>query len=94
MLPAAVASATYDAANEQTAFAGAALTYDNNGNLTSDGLNTYQWDARNRLVAISGGATANFVYDPLGRRTSKTVNSVVSQFAYDDNDIVRRSWPL
>ena len=88
LLPSAVASATYDAANEQTAFAGAALTYDNNGNLTSDGVNTYQWDARNRLIGISGGATANFVYDPLGRRTSNTINSVNSQFAYDGNDIV------
>ena len=88
LLPAAVAAATYDAANEQTAFAGATLQYDANGNLTNDGINTYVWDARNRLVALSGGATANFVYDPLGRRTSKTINSFVSQFAYDGNDIV------
>ena len=87
LLPAAVASATYDVANEQTAFAGATLQYDANGNLTNDGTSTYVWDARNRLVAISGGATANFVYDPLGRRTSRTINSVVSQFAYDGNDI-------
>ena len=87
LLPSAVAAATYDAANEQTAFAGAALAYDNNGNLTNDGTNTYVWDARNRLIGISGGATANFVYDPLGRRTNKTINSVASQFLYDGNDI-------
>jgi RHS repeat-associated protein len=87
LLPAAVASATYDAANEQTAFAGATLTYDANGNLTNDGTNTYQWDARNRLISISGGATASFSYDALGRRTSKTINNVASQFAYDGNDI-------
>ena len=87
-LPPAVTNASYDAVNEQTAFAGAALTYDNNGNLTSDGTNTYVWDARNRLVAISGGVTASFNYDPLGRRISKTVNSVISQYGYDGNDIV------
>ena len=87
LLPSAVASATYDAANEQTQFAGATLAYDANGNLISDGVNTYQWDARNRLVSISGGATATFNYDALGRRTSKTVNGVASQFAYDGNDI-------
>jgi RHS repeat-associated protein len=87
LLPAAVASATYDVANEQTAFAGSALTYDNNGNLTSDGTITYVWDARNRLASISGGATASFNYDALGRRTSKTINSVNSQFVYDGNDI-------
>ena len=87
LLPTAVASATYDAANEQTAFAGATLQYDANGNLTNDGANTYVWDSRNRLVSISGGATANFVYDPLGRRTNKTINSIASQFLYDGNDI-------
>jgi RHS repeat-associated protein len=87
LLPNAVASATYDAANEQTAFAGATLTYDANGNLTNDGVNTYVWDSRNRLVSISGGATASFNYDAIGRRTSKVVNSVGSQFLYDGNDI-------
>lgn len=87
VLPTAVASATYDAANEQTAFSGTVLTYDNNGNLTSDGTNTYVWDGRNRLVAMSGGATATFNYDALGRRISKTINSVVSQFVYDGNDV-------
>ena len=87
LLPNTVASATYDAANEQTQFAGATLTYDQNGNLTNDGVNTYVWDARNRLVSMSGGVTASFSYDPLGRRTSKTINSVASQFLYDGNDI-------
>ena len=87
LLPAAVASATYDAANEQTAFAGATLQYDANGNLTNDGTSTYVWDARNRLVSMSGGSTASFKYDALGRRTSKTVNSIASQFLYDGNDI-------
>jgi RHS repeat-associated protein len=87
MLPVAVAGATYDAANEQTAFAGGTLEYDSNGNLITDGVNTYQWDARNRLVSISGAAMANFNYDALGRRTSKTVSSVNSKFVYDGNDI-------
>lgn len=87
LLPAAVASATYDAANEQTAFAGATLTYDANGNLTNDGTNTYVWDARNRLVSISGGNLATFHYDALGRRTNKTIGSIASQFLYDGNDI-------
>ncbi|MBI4002360.1 MAG: RHS repeat-associated core domain-containing protein [Nitrospira defluvii] len=87
LLPLATSLASYDAANEQTAFAGATLTYDGNGNLTNDGVNTYQWDARNRLIAMSGGATATFAYDPLGRRASKTINGVATQFAYDGNDI-------
>lgn len=91
LLPSAVASATYDAANEQTAFAGATLQYDANGNLTNDGVNTYTWDARNRLIGISGGVTASFSYDALGRRTQKTLSTQSSAlstgFLYDGNDI-------
>ncbi|BCA54016.1 hypothetical protein W02_11560 [Nitrospira sp. KM1] len=89
VLPASVTSATYDAANQQTAFAGTTHTFDANGNLTNDGTNTYTWDARNRLIGISGGATANFVYDPLGRRESKTIGGTTTQFVYDGNDIAQ-----
>jgi YD repeat-containing protein len=31
------------------------LTYDANGNLTSDGTRTFEWDARNQLVAVEVG---------------------------------------
>jgi RHS repeat-associated protein len=82
-LPAALTSATYNAANQQTAFAGTTQTLDLNGNLTSDGTLTYTWDARDRLASLSGGATASFQYDPLGRRTSKTINSTQTGFLYD-----------
>ena len=54
------------------------FTYDLDGNLLSDGLWDYSWDAENRLVemkstqsAVSGGhpnRTLSFVYDYLGRR--------------------------
>jgi len=87
LLPNAVANATYDAANEQTAFPSATLSYDQNGNLTNDGLNTYTWDARNRLIGIGGGATAAFNYDALGRRTTKSIGSLTSQFLYDRHDV-------
>jgi len=87
LLPSAVASAAYDAANEQTAFAGATLTYDANGNLTNDGVNTYQWDARNRLVGISGDMSASFSHDVIGRRTSKTIAGITTQFLYDGDDV-------
>ena len=89
ILPAAVASAIYDAANEQTSFDGTALTYDAKGALTSDGTNTYIWDARDRLIAINGPTlTASFTYDALGRRISKTINGQTTTFVYDGDDIV------
>ena len=46
-------STAYNADNAQTKFNGTALSYDANGNLASDGTNTYTWDARNHLTAIS-----------------------------------------
>jgi YD repeat-containing protein len=53
---------------------GQALTYDADGNLLSDGVRNYSWDAENRLVGITypganGKATA-FTYDGLDRRTA------------------------
>jgi RHS repeat-associated protein len=78
----------YNAANHQTAFADKTLTYDNNGNLQtitdSSGTTTYTWNARNQLVGISGpSVSASFVYDGLGRRERKTINSNISEFLYD-----------
>jgi hypothetical protein len=46
-----LASASYNAANQQLAFGSQTLTYDLNGNLLGDGQNTYTWDARNRLAS-------------------------------------------
>jgi RHS repeat-associated protein len=82
-LPAALTSAIYNAANQQLTFENTALSYDVNGNLTSDGTNTYTWDARNRLASIAGGSAASFQYDAQGRRTSKTVNAIQTGFLYD-----------
>ncbi len=61
-----------------------AMTYDLDGNLTFDGIWTYEWDAENRLKAMSMTNTLtglvdsyrprlDFVYDYQGRRVSKTV---------------------
>jgi hypothetical protein len=76
-------STTYNADNEQTKFNGVTLGYDASGNLTSDGTNTYTYDARNHLTAMSGGSTASFVYDPFGRRQSKSIGGTTTQFLYD-----------
>jgi len=82
-LPAAVSGNTFNADNGMTGFGGATLSYDANGNLISDGTNTYTWDARNHLTAISGGTTASFVYDAFGRRVSKSIGATATQFLYD-----------
>ncbi len=46
------------------------LTFDANGNLTSDGVNSFAWDAENRLVKITYPGSNNystFSVDPLSR---------------------------
>ena len=60
------ATATYqvDVTNAPKTF-----TYDANGNLTADGTRTFEWDARNQLVAVTVGThRSEFVYDGLQRR--------------------------
>jgi RHS repeat-associated protein len=60
------------------------LSYDLNGNMTSDGTNSYSWDAENRMIKITYPGTNNFssfVYDGLGRNVSiaeTTAGSVTS----------------
>ena len=88
-LPAALASATYDAANQAITFGGTLLTYDANGNLTSDGTRTYTWNARNELSALSGGVTASFQYDGVGRRRAKTIGGGTTGFLYDGLNMVQ-----
>ena len=89
-LPEAVASTTYNAANQQTAFGGQSLTYDLNGNLTSDGSNTYAWNARDQLVSITGPAlNASFAYDSIGNRISKTINGTITAYLYDGANLVQ-----
>lgn len=94
-LPLAVASATYDAANELTKWGTASPTYDANGNLTNDGLNTYAWDARNQLKSMVAGGTTigSFQYDALGRRWSKAVAGTTTLFLYDDANAVQELSP-
>ena len=60
-----------------------AMTYDDDGNITNDGVWTYEWDAENRLTAmqttlnaIAGGVPAQrleFKYDYQHRRVEKLV---------------------
>jgi YD repeat-containing protein len=96
-IPQAIASTAYNAANHQTTFGDKTLTYDNNGNLQtitdSSGTTTYTWNARNQLTGISGpGVSASFVYDGLGRRETKTINSSLTEFLYDGLNPVQETY--
>jgi RHS repeat-associated protein len=88
-LPTALASATYNVNNQLTNWGGAALTYDNNGNLLTDGTNTHVWNARDQLASISGGVTASFGYDAFNRRRTKTIAGTKTDFLYDGLNFVQ-----
>jgi YD repeat-containing protein len=62
--------------------------YDANGNLTSDGANSYVYDAENRLVSASGAHNAALTYDPLGRLSSVTGGSGATTFPHDGDALV------
>jgi len=65
--------------------------YDANGNLTSRTTSgqsfTLTYDAENRLVSVSGAATASFVYDGDRRRVKATVNGVTSYYVGDHYEV-------
>lgn len=62
-LPAAVTSAVYDAADQVTNWNGTPISYDANGNMLSDGINTFTWNARNQVAALNN---VSLQYDGLG----------------------------
>uniref|UniRef100_UPI0025EB951C RHS repeat domain-containing protein n=1 Tax=uncultured Xanthomonas sp. TaxID=152831 RepID=UPI0025EB951C len=68
-------------------------SYDANGNLLSDGVRTYVWNARDQLVEIKQGTAsiASFGYDPLGRRVSKTEGGQMISYLYDGLDAVQET---
>ena len=70
---------------------GGTLTWDANGNLTSDGLATptnYGYDTENRLVSASGAKNATFTYDPLGRLYQGSTASGSTRFLYDGDRMI------
>lgn len=74
--------------NQYSSVGGVNLSYDLNGNLTSDGLTGYTYDVENRLVSASGAHTATLTYDPLGRLFQLDSGGATTQFLYDGDELV------
>lgn len=75
--------------NQYTSVGGVAYSYDNNGNLTNDGNNTYTYDAENRLMTANRtSVSVSYQYDPFGRRISKNVNGTITKYLYDGDQII------
>ena len=87
----------YDANNRLTSISSGGVTntytYDNNGNMLSDGSKTFTYNALNQLIRFTNGpVTATYTYSPTGLRRSKTVNdgtnSTYTLFVWDGDDLV------
>ncbi|WP_082036819.1 RHS repeat-associated core domain-containing protein [Pseudomonas rhodesiae] len=72
-------------------------TYDAFGNLTQERrgkgqqlVTQYRYDSQHRLIEIAqpNGQTASYRYDPFGRRISKTVDSITSEFFWQGDTLI------
>jgi RHS repeat-associated protein len=80
-------SATNYSANslgEYAAVGQATFAYDADGNLISDGVHSYTYDIRNRLVRVTGSeGTTQYEYDALDHRTATVFNGQRTEFLVD-----------
>ena len=61
-------------------------TYDQNGNTTASGGNSYAYDFENRLLIENSTAVA-IVYDGDGNRVSKTASGTTTKYLVDDRNL-------
>lgn len=64
-------------------FTASPYTYDAAGNMTHDASHSYTYDAENHITKVDGGSTATYGYDVEGRRTSRVVAGVETDYFYD-----------
>src|SRR5207253_2119698 len=63
-------------------------SYDANGNTATRTGFTFGWDYENRLNSITGTPNANYSYDYSGRRSSKSVNATATTYGYDGLNLI------
>lgn len=84
-------NASFNIMNQLTKVNDEDLSYDKNGNRTSDGKYTYTWDAEDNLTAVTKKGEdkpfATYKYDEKGNRIQKTVNGNVTNYFYDGDSL-------
>lgn len=61
------------------------ISYDNFGNIITDGVNNYTYNDSGELVKSTGKANASYAYDTRGNLLSITDNDKITVFSYDSN---------
>ena len=60
------------------------MSFDNNGNLTDDGVLTYTWNRANRLKTLNNGSyNTHFAYDGNGERHQQNVGGTITNYLLD-----------
>ncbi|NDZ15670.1 hypothetical protein C7T35_19580 [Variovorax sp. WS11] len=84
-------SYTSNGLNQYTAAGGAAMGYDANGNLTSDGTWSYGYDLDNRLKSANkSGTAASLAYDAEGRLRQTVIGASTTNLLYDAADLIAK----
>lgn len=88
--PASAVNSSYsiNGLNQYTAVASNSITYDSKGNLTAynfgSGAHAYAFNALNQLTSADIGADdISYSYDPIDRRSAKTVNGTTTDYISD-----------
>ncbi len=83
---------TSNSDNEYTDIGGIAPVHDPNGNMISDGTRLFEYDWANRLIKVTDGGliVAEYTYDALNRRVTKTLPQASRQltYYYDKNQVI------
>lgn len=81
-------------ANSMNAYTGIAqstpvnYTYDANGNVLTNGIQTFSYDVENRLTTVNAGTTAVYTYDALGRRIRKSTAGNTVNYYFDGFQVI------
>lgn len=70
--------------NEYTSVGGVSYLYDADGNLISDGTDTYTYSSQNQLIgAIGPSGVTSYIYNALGQRAISKINGHITQYLID-----------
>jgi RHS repeat-associated protein len=61
------------------------FSYDAVGNLKTDSIHTYTYDAEGNLTTVDGGATAKYTYNALNQRVRVDVGATAQEFVFNPN---------
>ncbi len=62
--------------------------YDNNGNVTNDGVHLYRYDAENRMVKVDDGVNGIYGYDTANCRVKKVVATYTTYCIWEGGQVI------